>query len=273
MAEIQDHLPSYVHFVVFLAITILSNFQLQRYCRHTSVKHFIENVGKAVGRIMTTMKHRMDGHNIGMWDVQINAAIAGSEMTSCEFTDLSPFYLLNSQESVVTVDYDLIESLRKYLGEGNQAIVLQEQHEAALTVYKDDRQERCANHNAGIEIIRVNSSIESDCFHPEHRARLRHRSFHQMGINIDPSHGFTLNMYQNDKQGLCADSDSGIEAIRVNSSIESDCIPTEHRARLKNRSFRRMGVNIDPSYGFACSSSSVEASRLRNSVESIRSQD
>lgn len=85
------------------------------------------------------------------WDLHLNQALAAIRFNVSESSKFSPFYLLYNRDVVLPVD-NLLKPRRKYHGEEEHKIILQEQHKAFVTVRNNlkkakKRQARYADRN------------------------------------------------------------------------------------------------------------------------------
>ena len=85
------------------------------------------------------------------WDLHLNQALAAIRFNVSESSKYSPFYLLYNRDVVLPVD-NLLKPRRKYHGEEEHKITLQEQHKVFLTVRNNlrkakPRQARYADRN------------------------------------------------------------------------------------------------------------------------------
>ena len=97
------------------------------------------------------------------WDLHLNQALAAIRFNVSESSKYSPFYLLYNRDVVLPVD-NLLKPRRKYHGEEEHKITLQEQHKAFLTVRNNlrkakRRQARYADRNTKSVDLKVGDPV------------------------------------------------------------------------------------------------------------------
>jgi hypothetical protein len=70
------------------------------------------------------------------WDIYLNQTLAAIRFHPNELSKFSPYYLMYNRDVVLPLD-TLLKLRRRYTGEDQHQIILQEQHKAFLLVHRN----------------------------------------------------------------------------------------------------------------------------------------
>ena len=118
------------------------------------------------------------------WDLHLNQALAAIRFNVRESSKYPPFYLLYNRDVVLPVD-NLLKPHRKYHGEEEHKITLQEQHKAFLTVRNNlrkakRRQARYADRNTKSVDFKVGDPVYYKNNRRKGKLDLKWKPFHRI---------------------------------------------------------------------------------------------
>ena len=101
--------------------------------------------------------------NLTTWDLHLNQTLAAIRFNISESTKCSPFFLLYHRDVVLPID-NLLQPRRKYLGEDEHKIALQQQHKSFLLVHRNmkkakRRQAKYADRNSKPNRIKIGDPV------------------------------------------------------------------------------------------------------------------